>query len=366
MPLLRLTIALFAWLVISFAAHCGEVEVPISKLTQEMIQRRVDQYLKEYPKSAKVIVDDRVGVKLHLKGSQIQFEKEKDVPTKLLWKYKSDTKLNPKQQQLAEITLKNFLSQALNEYSPDGKGILVVNADMIKLREKLETLQDSSIEPTNTVEKRLTELEKRVKRVDENVQILLKEAEYNRGGSKYTLYWIWHYSPCLGGWVVTGPVAVVYTDARHFPRPEPIVKTAPQGGQSTTALPHRVQNVAYKPEDEFIDDYPKDATECYRRGCIAYQDADYSIARAYFNQAVRLDAQDARFWYFKAFSELAMDRRDLALVSARRARDLQARGLPVAEQLDVAFRQRLPDSARDFLAGVIIPPPVARAVAEKR
>jgi hypothetical protein len=140
------------------------------------------------------------------------------------------------------------------------------------------------------------------------------------------------------------------------PQPKTLAKAAPS--------PVQVTKPAAKPVEEVFDDYPKDAQACFRLGYKAYKECSYAVARAYFNQAVRLNEQDARFWYFKAFTELAMENRPLALASAKRAEQLRARGLPAAPQIDQAFAQ-LPTSARQFLAEVRPPDAKTNIVAAR-
>jgi tetratricopeptide (TPR) repeat protein len=176
---------------------------------------------------------------------------------------------------------------------------------------------------------------------------------YGYGWYSYPYAYGYAYPYSYGGWVVaqgesSKPRQELMTKAA--PQPQAFAQVSPQPIQGARAtLP--VTKPAAKPADEWIDDYPKDAQECFRLGCVHYKDCYYPLARAYFNQAVRLNEQDARYWYFKAFTELAMDNRPLAVSSIQRAQDLRARGLPAAQQIDLAFAQ-LPLSARQFLAEV--------------
>ncbi len=118
--------------------------------------------------------------------------------------------------------------------------------------------------------------------------------------------------------------------------------------------PEKTKQVVQEQEAEFRDDYPKNALECYNRGVAAYMDRNYSVARAYLTRAVLLDKDDARFWYYKAFAELAMDNHELATSSVRRAQELKARGLPASDQFDFALK-RLPESVQEFLASMPAP-----------
>jgi hypothetical protein len=118
-------------------------------------------------------------------------------------------------------------------------------------------------------------------------------------------------------------------------------------------------------EDELTDDYPRDALTCYNLGRQAYLKRDYIAARAYLTHAVKLDDQDARFWYIKALAELALERQPLARASAQRGMDLQARGLPGAESIAAAL-QRVPQAGLQFLAGAAGAKSAAPAVVSQR
>jgi hypothetical protein len=119
---------------------------------------------------------------------------------------------------------------------------------------------------------------------------------------------------------------------------------------ATLAAPTaRPWELTFPRDDQLVNDYPRDALVCYTRGRAAYLRRDYGEARAYLTHAVKRNDQDARFWYFKALAELAMDRRDLADQSAQRGKDLAARNLPAAEPIRLAL-EGVPASARQFLA----------------
>jgi hypothetical protein len=124
---------------------------------------------------------------------------------------------------------------------------------------------------------------------------------------------------------------------------------------ATTAAPTaRPWELALLRDDQLVDDYPKDALICFAQGRAAYLRRDYGEARAYLTHAVKLNDQDARFWYFKALAELAMGRRDLANVSAQHGKDLAVRSLPAAEQIRLSLLG-VPAADSQFLASRALP-----------
>jgi hypothetical protein len=146
--------------------------------------------------------------------------------------------------------------------------------------------------------------------------------------------------------------------------PQALAADAPSTDSPIAAAPTaRPWELRIPRDDELVDNYPKGALECYTLGRAAYLRRDYGEARAYLTHAVKLDDQDARLWYFKALAELAMDRRDLADVSAQRGKDLAARSLPAAEQIRLSLEGVAAD-ARRFLA--VLPQSTGRPLASAR
>src|ERR1043165_2729175 len=175
MRLLACLLALFGSLLLPAVLFSGEVDVPIEKLTPKMIQDRVDQYLQEKAGMAFVKnIDDKVGEKLKLKGDQIVFEKKLDTPTKLHWNYQTDKKLSADQQKVAKEELELLLAQALSENDPKGKGTLIVDNDLKKLRKVFDAMpllaggDDSSklLDAIRALEKRLIDIDKRLTEIE--------------------------------------------------------------------------------------------------------------------------------------------------------------------------------------------------------
>jgi hypothetical protein len=332
-------VVLLGEVVSSTAVHA---QIPLAELTQKMIRDRVNLYLNERADTTKEI-SGKVGETITLRGEQIDFEKTVDqAPKKLLWKYQPAKVLSEDQQTKAKRELDLLISQILSEYKPGGKDALVSNAGLQEIRKvfsvfpKLVGTDDPDPIP---------------RPVPTTIIIYI-------GG--------WQYNPCQDSWMMVAsawsvPIQTQRTPQKSAPKEEkrPLEQ---QLVAKTTAPP--VRKPPPRQTEEYRDDYPKDAAECFRRGHEAYKDFHYAVARAYLNQAVRLNAEDARFWYFKAFAELAMDNRELAVVSARRANALRASGSPAAQEIDLAL-QRLPDQAREFLAEMTVPNAPAGAVAAR-
>jgi hypothetical protein len=172
----------------------------------------------------------------------------------------------------------------------------------------------------------------------------------------------WSYWVPVPAVVVAAPAPQAVVAARE----QPAAADAPVVASRPTLPKYDASHELRLPrENELVDDYPTDALACYTRGRLAYLRRDYGEARAYLTRAVQLDDRDARFWYFKALAELAMDQPKRAVASGTRGKDLQARGLPAAEQIQLAL-DRVPEAARQFLASVNALPSMTIPVAANR
>jgi hypothetical protein len=136
-------------------------------------------------------------------------------------------------------------------------------------------------------------------------------------------------------------------------RPYLVPTTLPVTKVTTTTRPSNdaFPGLYLARDDELVDDYPKDALECYQRGRSAYLRRDYSNAGAYLAHAVKLNDQDARFWYFKGLAELARYDEKHAKISVLRGKSLEARSMPAQEKVQLSLKG-VPEEAREFLTSV--------------
>jgi len=321
------------------ALSATDLAVPGEKLDQASIRAELNKYLELVAPKMKIQkIAAEVGEPIILRGDQIEFLRNKDnTPQKLIWNYETEKPLSAQQEdkvqgELAEL-MNNFLGQFLSVNPAPFREVFKAVRNPVR---KAPTPGAGPTTPSTAK----------------------PAASATPVGGQYYVVYGWQYNCCMNCWSVV-PAWVAFPMVQQAP-----VDKAENDGHLAQESP---KVIAKKPvAEEFRDDYPKTAEECYRLGCAAYRTRYYSLARAYFNEAVRLNEQDARFWFFKAFTEQAMLSDKLALASARRAQQLQARGLPAREQIDLAL-QRLPASAKEFLDSLpAIEASVPAAVAAKR
>ena len=340
--------------VFEFVPAAGEV-LPLADLTTKIIQARVRQYLEENPRTVTEI-SKRVGVQLDLQPDQVTYVSTDQGPQQLQWRYRPQTQLTPQQEKAAQQELDHLINLILGGDNRPGGRPGLLPEDLKRLQPVYEIVQgEPTTRPGGTTPGGTTP-------GGTTPGGVIPGGTTPGGGIPgrgfdgtftpwfVTYYPVWCYRPCMGGWVPAEPLMVVWADASAWNR------TAAAGWVTGTTAVARVSSFA---EEAFVDDYPKDARTCYQLGRRAYLERDYSVARAYLTRAVQLDAKDARFWFFKAFAEDAMEARAEATASLKRGQALRAQGLPAASTMTAAL-DRLPPAARRLLASL---PPAEAAQA---
>jgi tetratricopeptide (TPR) repeat protein len=96
----------------------------------------------------------------------------------------------------------------------------------------------------------------------------------------------------------------------------------------------------------------------YGSGYHCFWQRNYAEALEYFNRAIQNDPEDARYWYYKGFSEQAMGDESSAAESLARAVQLHSEGKPGAGVVGKAleriqgYRRQMVEEARENAAPV--------------
>jgi tetratricopeptide (TPR) repeat protein len=153
------------------------------------------------------------------------------------------------------------------------------------------------------------------------------------------------YYDCASHRWLPGPASVVYypaggREAPEQPRPPVLPPPAPAAPPTPAPPPPAPAQESKAGGVE--------AGRVFWVGYRSYWQGDYDRALAGFDAAVRLDEQDARFWYYKALAERALGHVEAAEESARRGRELHAALKPKPELVDAAL-ERVQGQERRFL-----------------
>jgi uncharacterized protein (TIGR03000 family) len=375
-------------------------DVPLDKLTQALIRDYADKYLASYRLQIAKI-GDAVGEPIILRGDQIEYQKNPDhTPKSLVWKYETEKPLREDQQAKVKIELSRLMEEILGQYTPGGGVNLVGTKELQQFRKVFSAVREPMKKPDPPVPpvpptpspsrpiifvvygwsydpcmnswmlvgsfatvqmpapQQITHVRSKVRiDVPEGGKLFVNGRHIDVAPGRR----VFETPPLAAGqlYFYTMRIEAEQDGQSHSESQQVIVRGGEDAYVNFPTLVAKSKSstrkeLTQKHQEEFRDDYPKDAPECFSRGCIAFKERNYSVARAYFNEAVRLNENDARFYYFKAFSEFAMDNKELALTSVRRAQELRDRGLPATEQIDFALRN-LPESVHDFLASVPAP-----------
>ena len=120
----------------------------------------------------------------------------------------------------------------------------------------------------------------------------------------------------------------------------------PPAGLPRPELPRPPLEKPLPPQAKEVDS--EGAARVFWVGYRSYWQGDYDQALAGFDSAVRLDDEDARFWYYKALAERALGEMEKAEASAKRGRELHAARRPKADLVGAAL-ERVQGQERRFL-----------------
>ena len=162
-----------------------------------------------------------------------------------------------------------------------------------------------------------------------------------------------YYDWCGHYWA-PGPASVVYCpDGGAEAAPARPAYAAPPAPARPAYIPPPPTRLLPPPEQPPVVPEKKvgnadDASHAFWVGYRSYWQGDYDRALASFDAAVRIDDQDARFWYYKALAERALGDAAKAETSAQRGRELHAAHKPKADVVGAAL-ERVQGQERRFL-----------------
>lgn len=111
-------------------------------------------------------------------------------------------------------------------------------------------------------------------------------------------------------------------------KPVSVMRTVSGGGQTRVVVVRPFVPVYSTQGLRFAD-----AGDIYARGVQLFYAGQVTEALARFDAAIRLDANDARSWYYKSLCETALGDKAAAAKSTERAVALHLQGRPPAEQI---------------------------------
>ncbi len=92
----------------------------------------------------------------------------------------------------------------------------------------------------------------------------------------------------------------------------------------------------------------RDAEPLFWKGYRAYFEQRLEEAYPFFEAATQLNDQDARFWYFRALTEVQLGQTHQAITSLKQAVELHERGLPTRETISLTL-ERVQGEPRNWI-----------------
>ena len=311
--------------------------VPLKELTEDQVRAWASAAVKAYRADpARADFWTELDALVVIDPNRIVYEQEKGVPVRLVWQVTPVRVLTEEERRRVQVRLRGLSRYVFVEHE---KG-LVAGPDVEVLRgvERFEIAPN----PAPVVVEAPGETE----RLRRELEAARAEVERLRAPRRYVLVVqpssMIYYDCASHSWL-PGPASVVYYPAGEGvapgqPRPPVLPPPAPTEPPVPPPPPPAPESKAGGVE----------AGRVFWVGYRSYWQGDYDRALAGFDAAVRLDAQDARFWYYKALAERALGHAEAAEASARRGRELHAALKPKAELVDAAL-ERVQGQERRFL-----------------
>jgi hypothetical protein len=314
--------------------------VPLADLTQDLIRTRVAGYLALDTTRKKLAPLDPL---VRLDPRQITYQAVGGQPRQLVWAYQPLAELNNVQRAVVDMNLEDVLVNVFGNY----QGGLLTDQDAQAVL-RATRLVPAGMAPAG---------ERPPRDRDQNLP-----GPWERGGARESApttilvtqaVVCWYAAPGYWGEACCGmgyypvpvttycqvPVQVAPSSGRTMP-----YSTRAPAGRDATAVAFG----AVRRKLLLKNRGPADAPGLYLRAVQAYRRGDYEEALDLLSVVVRLDDQDARYWYYKALSERALGEAAAARESARRGAALELLGRADPTQTAEAL-ERIQGDERQFL-----------------
>jgi hypothetical protein len=341
-----------ALLLLLFTAESGNAQIiPLPDLTQALLRERIQLFLRTA--EARTLLNPITRL-VRLRADQIAWEGRAGRPTRLIWAYEATRELSERERIAVEEVLRGVLRQIFSTF----RGGLLSEEDrtavfaVTRFTPAAVPLPQPYPQP-------------------ETPPAPSTPPSAGGGGARassaqpatvwYNPSWYYPcgYYPCGGYWYWPPLVSSYYY-------PVVVAAPAPVVAVASASSPARVSPPTDGLARELMLIRSRKATDpelLYRQARTSYWQGDSEAARELLTRAIELDAQDARFWYFRALAERALGDQTAARASAERGAALEMLHKPSIATIGLAL-ERVQGADRWFLRHAVDRPLTAERAAE--
>ena len=337
------------------AARPAWAAIPLKELTQEKLRDWVSAAVRASrndPARAEFWKD--LDGRIVVETDRIVYEHDKGVPVRLVWYCRTRHDLDGEERTRAKKDLRKIFSYAIREHD---RGLLSEeDAGLLDIVSRFEVGPSEGPPVIVPIPEECERLRRELAEARAELERLRRETEPRHYVMVVQPSSMIYYDCASHCWL-PGPASVVYYPAgptpaprRELPRPPdfvpPTPAPVPPAGLPRPELPRPPLEKPLPPQAKEVDS--EGAARVFWVGYRSYWQGDYDQALAGFDSAVRLDDEDARFWYYKALAERALGEMEKAEASAKRGRELHAARRPKADLVGAAL-ERVQGQERRFL-----------------
>jgi hypothetical protein len=317
--------------------------VPLDKLTEALLRERVRLFLQT--KEGETLITAVLPL-VRVRVDQIRFTVREGKPVRLEWLYEPIVALTEAQIRIVDETLRGVFRQVFATFM----GGLISEADaavvfkVIAIQPPPPPPELPSPLPSPAPSPNIPS--PRSSPASEGSAPRASTAPATVPGLRLGIAW---YYGCSGCCVELYPVYFYYYT---YESSSSVALASSPFATATAASrsPHQLDTESYQERQEILARLrrAKDPSALYWRARSLYWQGDVEMALALLIRATELDAQDARYWYFRALAERALGQIRMAKYSALRAEALKILHRPDETEIGLAL-ERVQGAERRFL-----------------
>lgn len=348
----RVLLSLGVLLIASVSSRADTV--PLDKLTEALLQERVRLFLQT--KDGEALITAVLPL-VRVRVEQIRYTVREGKPTRLEWSYEPIVTLTEAQIRTVEETLRGVFKQVFATFM----GGLIAEADAAVVFKVIAIQPPPAFAPPRPELPSPLPSPLLSPNIPSPRSSSRSEGPTPRGSTapatvpvlRLGIAWYYGWSGCCVELLPVYYYYYTYESSSSVARGGSSFATA----TATSRSPRQLDTEACQQRQEILARlrYAKEPSALYWRARTFYWQGDVEIALALLIRAIELNAQDARYWYFRALAERALGQMEMAKYSARRAEALKILHRPDETEIGLAL-ERVQGAERRFLNEAVAEP----------